>query len=135
LTLGCSIETFKIIKAFLLEIYVKLNCKITTTIVALDAHESKKSYPNFMPSGYWTLHNYKTRALSLVGLSLSVDSLVTDFVSGGAAVLRNAHAFLEERFSSPSRCQHIGQGNCVKIRNYIASVRQVIAFETSFIFS
>jgi len=64
---------------------IKLNCKITTTIVALDAHESKKSYPNFTPSGYWTLHNYKTRALSLVGLSLSVDSLVTDFVSGGAS--------------------------------------------------
>lgn len=78
----------------------------------LDVCESKKSYPNFTPSGYWTLRNRKTRALSLVGLSLSIDSLATDFVSGGAAVLRNAHALLEEKIllvAQFTRYRHVGQ--------------------------
>lgn len=50
------------------------------------ARKSKESYPNFTPSGYWTLRNRKTQALSLVG-PLASDSLAVDSVSGIGTVV------------------------------------------------
>lgn len=51
--------------------------------------EREESHPNFTPSGYWTLRNCKTRALSLVGLAWT---RAVDSVSGDAARLDVMHA-------------------------------------------
>lgn len=76
------------------------------------ACKSKESYPNFTPSGYWTLRNCKT-------LSAKFSRSTSVSLSGGGFRFRNRHRCFSTK-CTVHFLRFVSRSNHVEIQNYVA---------------